>query len=82
MTYDIGTALGQWETYELLERYISWREQCEAVQLAYRQWDQCEEWDHGERRLTYASYIAALDREENSARAYAEQLERGGQLAA
>jgi hypothetical protein len=57
---------------ELLERYVSWREECETVGLAYRQWASAENAEH---RLAYAAYIAALDREEHAARAYADQIQ-------
>lgn len=57
---------------ELLERYVSWREACESVQLAYRQWIGARRVGD---RLAYASYIAALDREEHAARIYADQIE-------
>lgn len=56
----------------LLERYVSWHEQCAAVGRAYRRWDHC---DRDERQLAYAAYVAALDREEYAARDYADQLE-------
>ena len=63
-----ATAFGRGMIDELLERYISWREECQAVRLAYQSWAQSGRW---ERRLTYAGYLAALDREEQAARIYA-----------
>jgi hypothetical protein len=41
--------------------------------LAYQRWGQA---DRGERRIAYAVYLAALDREGHAARAYADQTER------
>lgn len=70
---DTGVALGGWEIDKLLERYISWREECRAVRFAYRQWIESERVD---RQLAYASYVAALDREERAAGSYATQIER------
>jgi hypothetical protein len=61
----------------LLERYVSWREQSAAVRHAYRRWDSS---DREERPLTYAGYVAALDREEHAARGYAAQIERVTEL--
>jgi hypothetical protein len=73
--FDSGTDIA---IDELLERYVSWLEECESVRLAYRQWD------GGQRvgdRLAYASYVAALDREEHAARVYVDQIERVRQSA-
>lgn len=70
---DSDTALGRWATDELLERYVSWHEECRTVRLAYRRWADSA---RGERGLAYAEYLAALDREEHAAGAYADQIER------
>jgi hypothetical protein len=74
---DRGGALGRWAVDELLEGYVSWREECQAVRLAYEQWVGS---DRGERGLAYAGYVAALDREEHAARTYADRIERIGQI--
>jgi hypothetical protein len=58
---------------ELLEGYVSWRETCHAVWLAYERWIGS---DRGERRLTYAAYLAALDGEERAAHTYAHHTAR------
>jgi hypothetical protein len=55
----------------LVESYVRWREECLAVRLAYRFWADCE---RGERRLAYAGYVAALDREDHAACVYAEEI--------
>jgi hypothetical protein len=57
----------------LLEIYVSWLEECHAVRQAYQWWADS---DRGHSELAYAGYVAALDREEHAARAYAEQVER------
>jgi hypothetical protein len=57
----------------MLERYVSWREECSEVRQAYQAWDDSEP---GHRGLAYSGYVAALDREERAALAYAEQSER------
>jgi hypothetical protein len=57
----------------LLERYVWWREECNAVEQTYQWWSDC---DGGRRALAYAAYRAALDREERAASAYARQIER------
>jgi hypothetical protein len=58
---------------ELVERYISWRDESCAVRVAYQRWSNS---GPGERRLAYASFLAALDREEQAARAYAAHVDR------
>lgn len=70
---DSNTALGQGAIDELLERYICWREECRTIRLAYRRWADSP---RGERGLTYAAYLAALDREEHAAGAYPDQTDR------
>jgi hypothetical protein len=74
---DITTAIGRWAVDELLERYVSWREECCAVDLSYRRWG-----DSGvsEGQLAYAGYLAALDREEQAARVYADHIARVGRI--
>jgi RecB family exonuclease len=50
-----------------VERYVDWREECEALDSAYRRWARATA---SERDLAFAAYRATLDREEQSARAY------------
>jgi hypothetical protein len=69
---DIETAVGRWAVDELLERYVSWREECQAVHAAYRRSLGA---GGAERALTHAGYLAALDREEHAAQAYADHIE-------
>ena len=71
--FDSDTAVGRWAIDELLQSYVSWREECHGVRLAYRRWDGAT---RAEGRLAYAGYVAALDREEHAARAYAGHIER------
>ena len=75
---DSATAFGQWAIDEMLECYISWREECAAVRAAYQQWADS---DRRERGLVYAGYLAALDREERAARTYAGHVERVSRIA-
>jgi hypothetical protein len=70
---DSASALGRRMIDELLERYVAWREECSAVRLAYQCWAQS---GRRERRLAYAGYLAALDREEQAARTYAGHVDR------
>jgi hypothetical protein len=67
------STLGRRSIDALLEVYVSWREECNAVRQAYESWAGS---DRGQRGLAYAGYVAALDREEHAARAYADQIER------
>jgi hypothetical protein len=70
---DRATALGRWAIDELLGSYVSWREECLEVRLAY---ERCTASDRGERRLAYAAYRAALDREEHAALTYAHHVDQ------
>jgi hypothetical protein len=67
------SGIDPWSIDALLERYVSWREECIAVRESYRYWagSRC-----GERRLAYGAYLAALDREEQAARSYADEIGR------
>jgi hypothetical protein len=59
---------------EMIDGYVSWREECAAVHRSYENWDRAERQD---RDLAYAAYRAALDREEHAAATYrslAEQI--------
>jgi hypothetical protein len=67
------SAVGRWTVDELLECYLSWREECHAVRLAYQRWVDSAQ---AESRLGYVGYVAALDREEQAARIYADHTER------
>jgi len=48
---------------EFLESYVCWREACEDVRDAYRRWATCQPKD---RRMGFATYRAALEREEHA----------------
>jgi hypothetical protein len=54
---------------ELVDHYLCWQDECVTVRSAYEQWRSSP--GH-ERRLAHATYVAALDREESAARAYAD----------
>jgi hypothetical protein len=54
---------------ELLESYVSWREEAATVRTAYDQWQKGE-------ALAFAAYRAALDREEQAAKALGKCVER------
>jgi hypothetical protein len=70
---DSDSALGRRSIDALLECYVSWREECRGVRRAYQEWAVA---DRRQRELAYAGYVAALDREEQAARAYAVQIYR------
>lgn len=55
----------------LLDRYVSWREDCAAVQQAYQRWSDAARVD---REPAYGRYVAALRREEHAAALYEHQL--------
>ncbi|HWF26394.1 MAG TPA: hypothetical protein VG275_13140 [Solirubrobacteraceae bacterium] len=69
---DCDTALTRWVIDDLVEGYVSWREECQAVRVAYHAWSGPHP---GEREVAYARYVAALDREELAAQVYAHHLE-------
>jgi hypothetical protein len=75
---DNTIAFAQRAIDELVERYISWCEESLAVRVAYQRWANS---GRGERRLAYAGYVAALDREEQAARTYAGHVDRIRRLA-
>jgi hypothetical protein len=55
-----------------MESYVNWRAQSRLVAESYRAWRRAET---KERRLTFARYAAALDREELAAGDYRRTLE-------
>jgi hypothetical protein len=79
MVTNTDTALGRRAVDALLEHYLAWREAGHAVWQAYERWADS---DRGERRLGHAGYVAALDREERAAGAYADQVERVRRMSA
>jgi hypothetical protein len=56
-----------------LDAYIEWREECEAVDLAYRRWSSASPDGSA---LAFAVYVAALDREQRASNAYARMVVR------
>jgi hypothetical protein len=52
---------------EFLDSWIHWREACEDVRSAHERWGECETPQRG---LAFASYRAALDREDHAACVY------------
>jgi hypothetical protein len=70
--------LRRWAIDDLLEGYVSWREECQSVRLAYERWTAA---DRGDRRLAYAVYVGALDREEHAALTYAHHVDRVSRIA-
>jgi hypothetical protein len=52
---------------EFIDSCLCWREACEDVRGAYQCWQQC---NTARRGLAFASYRAALDREDQAARVY------------
>jgi hypothetical protein len=56
-----------------LDAYIEWREECEAVDAAYKHWSAASADDGA---LAFAVYVAALDREQRASNAYARLVVR------
>jgi hypothetical protein len=63
---------------EFLESYVCWREASEDVRNAYRRWADCQPQERG---LGFATYRAALEREERAASIHSEWAERLGAFA-
>jgi hypothetical protein len=61
-----------WLTDAFLESYVCWREASAAVGWAYELWQDATRSD---RTLAFASYGAALDREEAAANVLGERVE-------
>jgi hypothetical protein len=57
----------------VMDAYITWREQSAGVDASYRAWGSCPT---QQRATAYAEYVAALDREEESAEEYRRLVER------
>ena len=53
--------------------WVSWREACEDVRSAYECWQRCKT---AQRGLAFASYRAALDREDQAARVYSMRVDQ------
>ena len=58
---------------ELMDLYISWREECAAVAASYENWSASERRDN---QLAFSAYLAAVDREEHAAATYRGLVER------
>ena len=58
---------GQSPVDEFLNSWVCWREACEDVRGSYERWRNC---DAPQRGLAFASYRAALDREDQAARVH------------
>jgi len=58
---------------EFVESYVCWREACEDVRSAYRRWADCQ--PH-QRDLGFATYRAALEREERAASIHSDWVKR------
>ena len=48
----------------MIDSWVCWREACEDVRRAYARWWQCKP---AQRDLAFASYCAALEREDQAA---------------
>jgi hypothetical protein len=58
---------------EMIDGYVSWREACVAVDIAYDGWNRAAREDA---ELAFSAYHAALDREERAAAMYRHLAER------
>ena len=57
---------------ELMDAYVDWREECNALRDAYDRWSIASP---DERSLAFVAYSAALDREEQASAVYAERTQ-------
>ncbi len=65
----------RWLLDELVEAYVSWREECSAVWAAYSIWSDAPSGDAAD---LYATYSTALDREQRASEHYARRVRRVG----
>jgi hypothetical protein len=61
------------ERFEFAESWACWRDACDDLRSAYTYWKGCLT---AQRALAFATYRAALDREEHAARVHADAAER------
>jgi hypothetical protein len=64
---------------QVMDAHAGWRDQCSAVDLAYRHWAAARGHDAA---VWYTAYSAALAREERAAERYAQVIRRVGSLVA
>jgi hypothetical protein len=62
---------------EALERYLDWRAESDAVEVAYRLWSVAPA---AEGAIPFTAYRAALDREERAATVYRSVIERAANV--
>lgn len=71
--------VNQWHRRRLVNKamdaYLSWREQCIGVRVAYSYWEAARASDSD---VWYEAYSAALDREEHASELYASLARRIG----
>jgi hypothetical protein len=60
-------------TDAFVDSWVSWREASEDVRTAYRSWSECA---RPQRALAFASYRAALDREQQAASIHSDWAQR------
>jgi hypothetical protein len=58
---------------DFMDSWVCWHEACDDVRSAYERWGDCDE---SERGLAFASYRAALDREDQAARVHSVWTDR------
>jgi hypothetical protein len=58
---------------DFMDSWVSWHEASDDVRSAYERWGNCDE---SERGLAFASYGAALDREDQAARVHSVWTDR------
>ena len=56
---------------DVMEAYVEWREECVSAMQAYERWSS---FPVHERRLAFAAYQAALDREHAASIAYSSRI--------
>jgi hypothetical protein len=66
---ELAGGMTAWHNEEFLKSYVRWREACAEVRVAYARSEMAERPD---RRLAFAAFCAALDREEHAARVHAD----------
>jgi hypothetical protein len=62
---------------DIVDDYVSWREACAMVASAYSNWQRA---GRQAQKLAFSEYVAALNCEEEAAKAYQQAVERGAAM--
>jgi NAD-dependent SIR2 family protein deacetylase len=73
MIFRAATRFDDYVLEDVIDAYVDWREQSQAVWLAYQRWLTASRADAP---LQFAAYLAELDQEERASAVYAATIDR------